>query len=52
MILHENSIQFRWFFTIKQTIKFYQMTLTIRCVFSEDIKLYPQVFLDEALNSL
>ena len=33
-------------------LKFYQMTVTIRCVFSEDNKLYPQVFLDEALYSL
>ena len=31
---------------------FYQITVTIRCVFSEDNKLYPQVFLDEALYSL
>ena len=33
-------------------LKFYQMTVTIRYVFSEDDKLYPQVFLDEALYSL
>ena len=33
-------------------LKFYQMTITIRYVFSEDNKLYPQVFLDEALYSL
>ena len=32
--------------------KFYQMTITIRCVISEDNKLHPQVFLDEALYSL
>ena len=32
--------------------KFYQMTVTIRYVFSEDNNLYPQVFLDEALFSL
>ena len=30
-------------------LKFYQMTLTIRCVTSEDNKLYPKVFLDGAL---
>ena len=30
--------------------KFYNMT--IRCVFSEDNKLYPQIFLDKALYSL
>ena len=33
-------------------LKFYQMTVSIRCVVSEDNKLYPQVFLKEALYSL
>ena len=33
-------------------LKFYQMTITITHVFSKDNKLYPQVFLDEALYSL
>ena len=33
-------------------LKFHNMTVTIRCAFSEDNKLYPQVFLDEALYSL
>ena len=28
------------------------MTATIRCVFSEDKKLYPQVFLDKAFYNL
>ena len=28
------------------------MTVTIRCVFSEDNKLYPQIFLDKALYNL
>ena len=37
---------------LKKPLKFYNMTVTIRCVFSEDNKLYPQVFLDEALYSL
>ena len=37
---------------LKKTLKFQTMTVTIRCVFSEDNKLYPQVFLDEALYSL
>ena len=37
---------------LNKPLKFYQMTLTIRCVFSEDNKLYPQVFLDEVLFSL
>ena len=34
---------------INKPLQFYNMTVTIRCVFSEDNKLYPQVFLDEAL---
>ena len=37
---------------LKKPLKFYNMTVTIRCVFSEDNKLYPQVFLDDALVSL
>ena len=37
---------------LNKPLKFYQMTVTIRCVFSEKNKLYPQVFLDEALYSL
>ena len=37
---------------LNKHLKFYNMTITIRCVFSEDNKLYPQVFLDEALYSL
>ena len=37
---------------LNKSLKFYQMTVTIRCVISEDNKLYPQIFLDEALYSL
>ena len=37
---------------LNKPLKFYNMTVTIRCVFSEDNKLYPQVFLDDALFSL
>ena len=37
---------------LNKPLKFYQMTLTITCVVSEDNKLYQQVFLDEALYSL
>ena len=37
---------------LNKPLKFYNMTVTIRCVFSEDNKLYPQVFLDKALYSL
>ena len=38
--------------SLNKPLKLYQMTVTIRYVFSEDNKLYPQVFLDEALYSL
>ena len=37
---------------LNKPLKFCNMTVTIRCVFSEDNKLYPQVFLDEDLYSL
>ena len=37
---------------LSKPLKFHDMTVTIRCVFSEDNKLYPQVFLDGALYSL
>ena len=37
---------------LNKPLKFYNMTVTIRCVISEDNKLYPQVFLNEALYSL
>ena len=37
---------------LTKTLKFHQMTITIRCVFSEDNKRYSEVFLDEALYSL
>ena len=37
---------------LNKRLKFYNMTVTIKCVFSEGNKLYPQVFLDEALFSL
>ena len=37
---------------LNKPLKFYNMTITIRCVFKEDNKLYPQVFSDEALYSL
>ena len=38
--------------SLNKPLKFYQMTVTVRCVISEDNKLYPQLFLDEALHSL
>ena len=37
---------------LNKPLKFYNITVTICNVFSEDNKLYPQVFLDEALFSL
>ena len=37
---------------LNKPLKFYQMTVTIRCVISEENKLYPQVFLDDTLYSL
>ena len=37
---------------LKKPLKFYNMTVTIRCVFSEDNNFYPQVFLDKVLFSL
>ena len=33
-------------------LKFHNMTVTIRTVFEEDGKLYPQVFLDDTLYEL
>ena len=37
---------------LNKPLKFYQMTITIRCVIGEDNKLYPQVFLDEVSYGL
>ena len=37
---------------LNKPLKFHTMTLTIKCVFSEDNKLYSQVVLYEALYSL
>ena len=37
---------------LNKPIKFILMTITIRCVFKEDNKLYPQVFLDDTLYIL
>ena len=37
---------------LNKPLKFYDMTVTIRCVISEENKLYPQVFLDDTLYSL
>ena len=37
---------------LNKSLKFSLMTITIRCVFKEDNKLYPQVFLDDTLYEL
>ena len=37
---------------INKSLKFHLMTITIRNVFEEDRKLYPQVFLDDTLYEL
>ena len=37
---------------LNKPLKFHNMTITIRSVFEEDGKLYPQVFLDNTLYEL
>ena len=37
---------------LNKLLRFYKMTVTTRCEFSEDSNLYPQIFLDGALYSL
>ena len=37
---------------INKLLKFHLMTIIIRCVFSEDGKLYPQLFMDDTLYEL
>ena len=37
---------------LNQLLKLYNMTITIRSIFEEDGKTYPQVFLDDALYEL
>ena len=37
---------------LNKPLKFHLMTINIRCVFGEDGKLYPQVFLDNSLYEL
>ena len=37
---------------LNKSLKFSLMTITIRCVFKKDSKLYPQVFLDDTLYEL
>ena len=37
---------------LNKPLKFHFMTITIRSVFEEDCKLYPQIFLDDTLYEL
>ena len=37
---------------VNKPLKFHLMTIIIRCVFSEDSKFYPQIFLDDTLFEL
>ena len=37
---------------LNKQLKFYNMIITMRSVFEEDSKLYPQVFLDDTLYEL
>ena len=37
---------------LNKQLKFHLRTITIRSVFEEDVKLYPQVFLDDTLYEL
>ena len=37
---------------LNKPLKFYLMTITIRSVFEEDGKLYPQLFLDDTLSEI
>ena len=50
--LHENQIQIDDNLPLNKPLKFHNMTITIRSVFEEDGKLYPQVFLDDTLYEL
>ena len=38
--------------SLNKELKFHNITITIRSVFEEDTKLYPQVFLDDTLYEL
>ena len=41
-----------YYLPLNKPLKFHNMTITIRSVFKEDGKLYPQVFLDDTLYEL
>ena len=38
--------------SLNKPLKFHAMTIIIRSVFEKDVKLYPQVFSDDALREL
>ena len=38
--------------SLNKPLKFHNMTITIRSVFEEDVKLYSQIFLDDTLYEL
>ena len=46
------KIKFNSDLPLKKGLKFHLMTITIRLVFKEEGKLYPQVFLDDTLYEL
>ena len=37
---------------LNKSLKFHSMTIIVRCVFREDKKLYPEIYLDECLYEL
>ena len=37
---------------INKSLKFHNMAIIIRCIFSESGKIYPQLFLDDTLYEL
>ena len=48
----KNKFNFDDDLPLNKPLKFHAMTIIIRSVFEEDGKLYPQVFLDDALYEL
>ena len=48
------KIKFNWDYDLplNKPLKFHLMTITIRSVFEEDGKLYPQVFLEDTLYKI
>ena len=56
MIMKKNYVKIKFNsdddLPLNKSLRFTLMTITIRCVFEENDKLYPQVFLDDALYEL